>query len=99
MKTKFLLIVAIIIGTAMSGQAQVANQRNDRQRIKQGVRSGELTKRETRGLVRSKRELRKDVRVAKSDGTVTARERRLLRKERRANDRKIYRAKHNRRQR
>jgi uncharacterized membrane protein YebE (DUF533 family) len=77
------------------------NRRQERQqqRIGQGIRSGELTGRETLRLERNAREIRQDERAAKSDGVVTARERAGLQHELNQESRLIYRAKHNERDR
>lgn len=77
------------------------NRRQERQqqRIGQGIRSGELTARETLRLERNAREIRHDERRAKSDGVVTARERAGLQRELNQESRLIYRAKHNERDR
>ena len=69
-------------------------QQNQAQRTGQGVRSGELTRPETRRLVRGQRELRRDERAAKADGVVTARERAGLQREANQQSRRIYRQKH-----
>jgi hypothetical protein len=73
------------------------NRRQERQqrRIGQGVRSGELTARETFRLERNAREIRQDEREAKSDGMVTRRERAGLQHDLSQESRMIYRAKHN----
>lgn len=70
-------------------------QARQQQRIGQGIRSGELTARETWRLERNAREIRQDERQAKSDGVVTARERVGLQRELNQESRLIYRAKHN----
>ena len=86
-----------MIITASSVSAQ--NISNDRRRIRQGVRSGELTRAETRRVVHQQREIRRDVRQAKADGVVTPAEKREIRQDKRKADRTIYRTKHNRRDR
>ena len=48
-----------------------ARQHNQRDRIQQGVRSGELTRRETGKLVHEQREVRQLEREYKSDGALT----------------------------
>ena len=74
-------------------------QQIQKHRIGQGVRSGELTGRETVGLARQQGRVHRMERRAKSDGHVTGRERlRLHRAENRAS-RNIYRQKHDRRRR
>lgn len=74
-------------------------QHNQQQRIRQGVRSGELTRRETRTLEHQQREIQQDKKEAKADGTVTKEERIDLQKEQNQASRSIYRKKHNRRDR
>ena len=74
-------------------------ERRQRRRIRQGVRSGQLTKAEAARLRAEQRRIAAEKRRAKANGVVTRRERRkLVRAENRAN-RRIYRAKHNRRHR
>jgi hypothetical protein len=66
-------------------------------RIRHGVRSGSLTRRETSRLAAQQARIRAHEKHAKADGVVTAGERaRIQRQENRAN-RNIYRKKHNRR--
>jgi hypothetical protein len=74
---------------------QVEQQR----RIGQGIRSGELTKREVRGLEKEQRDINQEIRESKSDGVVTGAERRDIQQEQNQARRHIYRAKHNRRDR
>ena len=69
-------------------------QHNQADRIRQGVRSGELTKSEARGLVKEKREIRQTERQYKSDGVLTRDERRDLRQEQNQASRHIYKEKH-----
>ena len=101
MKAKFLIIAlfALLFGVA-NADAQV-RQRAIKQhhRIKQGVKSGELTRAEALNLRKNQKDLRQDARLAKSDGKVTRNERKILRKEQRKDSRKIYRKKHNNRER
>ena len=84
-------------GTAGDTRTPVINkrQRHQQRRIYQGVRSGELTRRETVRLQREQYGVRRVERKAKSDGTVTARERARLHREQNQASRHIYRAKHN----
>jgi hypothetical protein len=99
MKLKLLLttMVALVFGLHSAG-AQVG-ERVQRHRIRQGVRSGELTRAETRNLASRERNMHRDIRRAKADGVITRRERREIRRERRHNSRTIYRKRHNRRNR
>jgi uncharacterized protein HemX len=100
MKTKFLLIAALALGTSISSaDAQIRHRaQNQHQRIRQGINSSELTRHEARNLRKDQRDLHQDVRLAKSDGKITPRERKIIKKEENKNSRKIYRKKHNRRE-
>lgn len=69
-------------------------EHNQAQRIRQGVRSGELTRPETRRLIRGEYRLRANEAIAKSDGVVTARERARLQHAANVESRRIYRQKH-----
>ena len=104
------LVTTVFALTLMAGAAVVAeahgncgthrpgvNRRQERQqrRIGQGIRSGELTARETLRLERNAREISQDERRAKSDGVVTARERAGLQRGLNQESRLIYRARHN----
>lgn len=71
-------------------------QRNQQQRIRQGVRSGELTRNEARRLERQEREIRQDERAVKADGVVTPAERREINRSLNRTNRRIYRNKHDR---
>ena len=91
-----LISVSGVFASTASAGTPVLDQRqqNQAQRIRQGVRSGELTRPETRRLVHGQRELRQDERMAKSDGVVTARERAMLDREADQQSRRIHRQKH-----
>ena len=75
----------------------LANKRMHRQknRIKQGVKSGELTKGETKELAKDHVALRKEIRDAKKDGKVTKEERVQIQKDENGESKKIYDLKHN----
>jgi hypothetical protein len=77
---KLKLLTAAIVALAFSinvadAQTVRGKAQNQRQRVKQGVKSGELTKAETRNLVKDQKEVRQDVKAAKADGVVTKDER------------------------
>lgn len=74
-------------------------QHRQQHRIRQGVRSGELTRGEFRRLEKEQAEIQEDKKEAKADGTVTKDERKELRHEQNVASRRIYRAKHNNRDR
>jgi hypothetical protein len=69
-------------------------QQTQRARIQHGVRSGELTRRETHGVVDSQRDIRQLERGYRSDGTLTGAERRDLHHEQNEASREIYRQTH-----
>ncbi len=94
---KFLSIAAILFGMSInSADAQVKHRaQNQKHRIKQGVKSGELTKKETKNIIADEKEIRQDVKLAKADGNVTAAEKKIILREQRKASREIYRKKHN----
>lgn len=102
MKTK-VLVTAILLGaffSTVSAQQTIKQKgRHERKRIAQGVKSGELTKAETANLVKGQKEIRQDVKAAKADGVVTRSERKDIKQDQRQQSRKIYRKKHNNRDR
>ena len=98
-----LLTLAGVLAVASASQADTrytrdpgvnARQHNQRERIQQGVKSGELTRRETGRLVEEQRDVRQLERAYKSDGTLTGAERRDLNHEQNQASRDIYRQKH-----
>jgi parvulin-like peptidyl-prolyl isomerase len=107
MKTKNLLIAALMTSLfCWSAPAQeqpqpvkaprvTHRQINQQTRIKQGVKSGKLTKQETRRLKMEQAKIQHDKKAAKSDGTVTPEERQKIRREQKKASRDIYRKKHN----
>lgn len=80
---------------AMAGTPGLdAREQNQRQRIAQGVRSGELTRPETRRLVRGEVRLYRHERIARSDGIVTGVERVRLQRHANRMGQRIYVQKH-----
>jgi hypothetical protein len=98
----FSLMVAGIVSVASLSQAEAgvrdpgvnARQQNQQQRVRQGVRSGELTRRETRNLAEEQRDVRQLERAYKSDGQLTRAERADLHHEQNQASRDIYKQKH-----
>ena len=96
-----ILLAAIIVSGIQFTHAQTAmsqinhRQRNEQRRIKQGERTGELTKWESRKLEREQREIRRDKRYARADGKLTTTERREIKREQGKAGRDIYHKKHN----
>lgn len=100
MKTlKLLSVIALLIALSTSGFAQAGRSGVQHKRIKQGVRSGELTRVETRQLAKEQRNIRHKKREARADGVVTPGERREIKQDKRQASRHIARKKHNRRDR
>ena len=93
-----LLGFTVPLGMA-NAQTRLIDKRENVQkdRIKEGVRSGELTRGETRRLVRGQRRVHRMERRANSDGNVTLNERRHINRAQNRQSRRIYRKKHNRR--
>ena len=99
-KFGMMLAVSVIIFGFVSAEAAFAGKTGKRQvkqqkRIYQGVRSGELTVRETRALERGQYNVRKCKRKVSQDGKVTPKERNRLRRKQNHESRHIYKMKHN----
>jgi multidrug resistance efflux pump len=101
MKMKLLFAsIAAFAFTISAADAQVVKRaKNQHQRIKEGVKSGELTKAEAANLRTDQKEIRQEVKEARADGVVTKDERKEVRQDQRQESRKIYRKKHNARER
>ena len=99
MKKAMILVAVLALGIG-SVAAQTATPRvtkrqvHQQERIKQGVKSGELTPRETRRLEREQGKIAVDKAKAKSDGVVTPSGRAKLTREQNRANRHIYRQKH-----
>lgn len=95
------LVMAAAMLTATIASAHPNTPRVDRRearqsmRIRQGVRSGELTRGEARSLRAGQRHVHRMERRAKSDGHVSARERARLNHAQNRQSRHIWRLKHN----
>src|SRR5262245_11781815 len=77
------IIFGLLIGSALTVSAYAENpvnrrQANQRDRIRQGVRSGELTRVEARHLAVKEAQIRLTEAKVKADGEVTAKEARKL---------------------
>ena len=93
--TSLLVGVALCAVPAVAG-AQTINgiEHREQLRIRQGIRSGELTRAEARRLEAEQARIRVDERFARADGRLTPKERERLHKELRHASRDIYRQKH-----
>ncbi len=100
MKTNFFLFLfngMLITGIAFAQTAtpKVAKkQANQHARINEGVKSGELTKKEAAALRAREEKLQRDKKIAKSDGKVTPAERAKLNREANRNSKVIHNQKH-----
>jgi len=99
----FLIVMGFAITQAQepqekprSSETPVIDKReqNQKARIKQGVKSGELTKKEARKLGAEQKKIQRDEKKAKADGVVTPEEKAKIRKEQRKASKDIYRQKH-----
>jgi uncharacterized membrane protein YebE (DUF533 family) len=89
------VVMGFMAATAVAGTPVLnARQHNERARIAQGVRSGELTRPETARLIAGQRHVQRLENRAKSDGVVTAAERARLSQAVSVQSRHIYRQKH-----
>ena len=86
---KFLIlgVMALLLGGATEASAQRRN--NDRQRVRQGIRSGQITREEARQIRARQQAIRNERRVYRSDGVITRAERRDLRRDQREQGRYI----------
>ena len=97
------IIITLLAAALMSGTmfAQVATPKiNERQieqqkRIRQGVRSGQLTRKEARHLEAREAKIQHEKMMAKADGKVTKAERAKLTREQNRESKAIYNKKHN----
>jgi hypothetical protein len=94
-----LVLAAVLFGSVSFAQTATPKvtkrQHHQQQRIKQGVKSGELTKGEAARLEAQQGRIAVDKAKAKSDGVVTPKERAKLNREQNRASRNIYRKKHN----
>ncbi len=94
---RFLLlgVVALLLAGSTETFAQGRNRggrnhaRQDRPRIRRGVRAGQSTRDERRAIRERERQLRAERRGYRSDGTLTREERREIRRDEREQDRYI----------
>jgi uncharacterized membrane protein YebE (DUF533 family) len=97
MKTKILsaLCIFLALGITSANAQIVKTEKNQHERIKHGVRSGELTKHEAVKLHQDEKAIHQDVKTAKADGVITKDERKEIRHDQKRESHKIYRMKHN----
>jgi hypothetical protein len=95
-RTAFAVIAVLAIGSGIASAGPVnQRQRHERQRIYQGVRSGELTRNETIALARQQARLAaEEARYRRSGGGLSRWERADLQRDLHRASRNIYRQKH-----
>lgn len=99
-KALTILCIGLFSGQLFAGTPVLdERQQNQKQRIKQGVNSGELTKKETKRLVKGQAQLQRMENRAKSDGVVTKKERAKLQHKANKESAKIAKNKHDRQKR
>ncbi len=96
---KILVAALFVCGFTIASNAQstpVVDKReaNQKERIKDGVKSGELNKAETKRLVKNQRHIKRTEAKAKSDGVVTPAEKAKLHKEQKRASKRIAKQKH-----
>ena len=90
----------LVAGPILAGTPRLdQREHHQAQRIREGVRSGELTRPEARRLMHGEARLHRNEARAKSDGVVTAAERARLQHEANLESQRIYRQKHDAQQR
>lgn len=82
------------VSSAVRSPGVNARQADQRNRIQQGIRSGELTRGEARQLGAEQRTIRQEERQYKSDGVLTRAERKDLRQDLNVASKDIYNEKH-----
>lgn len=95
-KTATAFALVLTFGSQVMADTPKLDNRQDKQkaRITQGVKSGELTKKETARMVKGQAQLQRMENRAKSDGVVTKKERVRLQHKANKESGKIYRNKH-----
>ena len=85
----------IITGMLLIGVSVFSNAQNQAQRIKQGVKSGEITKSERVQIAKQRQDVKQATAVAKADGIVTKDEKKIIIAEKKQASKTIYKKKHN----
>ncbi len=94
----FLVVLTLLFTLSLSWarEGSADRQRKQFQRIRGGVKSGEVTRKEFKRLGREQRRIGESIKNARADGRVNARERRHIRKLQDKASKHIFLAKHNR---
>ncbi len=92
----FIMMISLFLSVNMTQAGRVGNRQVKQQnRIHQGLKSGELTKKEALRLEREQRRIQKTKREAIKDGELTPKERLRLERQQNRASRHIYRSKRN----
>jgi uncharacterized membrane protein YebE (DUF533 family) len=89
------VILMIAIACNVNAQTIKQTQVNQQRRIVEGERTGQITPAEAKRLENEQRRIQAEKRVARADGHVSPRERRIIKTDQRRASRDIYRAKVN----
>src|SRR6267378_1089482 len=89
-----LAMASATFGAGIRDRGVNARQHEQQSRIQQGVRSGELTKSEAKGLEKEERDIRVEERQFKADGKLTVEERQKLHSDLNKTSKDIYTEKH-----
>jgi hypothetical protein len=90
----FIVLLGVIHAQAQSTPVVDERQHHQRHRIRQGVRTGELTRVEAQEARGNQRKVRRTERRAKADGVVTGRERVRIHHKQNKASRALYKDKH-----
>jgi uncharacterized membrane protein YebE (DUF533 family) len=97
-KTILIVILSLFVTTTIIAQNKMPvvkkRQKHQMHRIAQGVKSGELTRKEAKELIQKEKEIQQMKKEAKSDGVVTKEERKEIHKELNQQSKEIYKQKH-----
>ncbi|MCG2793054.1 MAG: hypothetical protein L6262_05875 [Weeksellaceae bacterium] len=92
------LVLSLALLTSAFSFAQQADDRNlvgERRRVAEGVKAGEINKKEAVVIHKKAKDVKQAKRAAVADGQVTPQERAAVARQDRQLDRTIYRKKHN----
>ena len=95
----FMLVAINLQAPAQTTPKVTQRQKNQQARIKEGIKSGELTRPEAAKLEGEQAKVQAEKRMAKADGKVTPAERAKLRHDQNKASRHIYKEKHDREER
>lgn len=96
---KFMLISIFLISnvfvSAQPGPGVILTKKNQGKKIRQGIRSGELTQKESKQLIYQQKLIKLQKKMMKADGIITKKERARLKQNQARAKANIYIKKHN----